>query len=240
MSRYITAKEAVSRVMKSIALTPPATVSGSTQSIPQQMFNLLSEFGQELLVEYDWQIKNRTQTINVQAPTTEYDVPSDLVSYVDGTGWNFTSRLPMVGPVTNQQWQELNARNLGPTTFAMIFQISNDKMVFYYAPDDVQVCKINYISNGWVQDGSDPTVYKDAATADADIILFNPTMFVAGLELAWKKKKGFPTADEEIRYRRLLAAAKYNDKPRNTLSTSGQQQYPYLGMINIPDTNYGG
>ena len=238
-SRHITAKTIVTRVMNSIALTPPASIAGSTQSIPKQMFALLSEVGQELMADFDWQIKTKVQSIALQAPTLEYDVPSDLMNYIDGTGWNFTTRLPMIGPLNEQQWQEIQARQLGGTTFATMFQVVGDKISFYFAPDTLQDCKISYSSRGWVQDADDATVYKDMVEKDGDIVLYDPAMIVAALELAWKKKKGFPTVDEELRYRKLLNLAKYNDAPRNTLSTCGRQGYPYLGFVNIPDTNYG-
>ena len=240
ITRHISAQTVVNRVMKSIALTPPASIAGSTQSIPQQMFALLSEVGQELMADFDWQIKTKVQTITLLAPTLEYDLPNDLVNYMDGTGWNFTTRLPMIGPLNEQQWQEVQARQLGGTTFATMFQVVGDKLSFYWAPDTPQDCKISYSSRGWVQDADDPTIYKDMVEKDSDIVLYDPAMIVAALELSWKKKKGFPTADEELRYRKLLNLAKYNDAPKSALSTCGQQGFPYLGFVNIPDTNYGG
>jgi hypothetical protein len=112
--------------------------------------------------------------------------------------------------------------------------------VFYFAPSDPQTVRIEYKSRGWARDGSDPLVFRDFVEADADMVMFDPQMVVKKLILEWRKKKGFATPDDEKDYDRALNAAKYKDRPRLDLRTSGcPAGYPLLGIANLPDQAYG-
>lgn len=238
--RYMTAQTAISRVCKAMGLRVPVSASGATDSLSVQLWALLSEVGQELLGEYDWQVKIKTHTVVIQDPTLNYALPTDFEQMFNSAAWNRTSRIPLIGPLTEQQWQLLQARQLGGTTLRLQYKIEDDLLKFYWAPSDPQTIAFSYVSNGWVQDGTDPLIFKSVATADNDLILFDQRMFITKLILEWRKKKGFSTVDDQAAYDKALATAKYNDRPKNDLRTSGSSSYPYLGYLNMPDTNYGG
>lgn len=239
-NRYVTGNDIVQSVMGVLGLPVPSSASGSTESNVRQMWGLLSECGLEILDQYEWQIKTKTLTLTVQAPTLEYDLPSDLVSLVPTTGWNRTSRIPLQGPLDSQIWAVLQARNLGGSTFALQYVIENDKIKFYYAPSDPQTVTMEYTSRGWVRDGSSPTTFRDFVQNDADVVLFPKRLMMKKLLLEWRKKKGFQTTDDQKDYDRALEDAKYNDRPRRDLGTSGMvPSYPLLGAVNTPDTGFG-
>lgn len=239
-NRYITAKEAVSRVLQSMTMTTPVSVSGSSDPTTKLLWFLLGEVGEALLGASDeWQMLNRTYTINTTAGVTEYALPSDFENFIDDTGWNNTARLPLIGPMTSQQWRLLQARQLGGTTFRLQYIIENDKLVLYHAPSDSQELTIEYKGRGWVQDSNDPAVYKDRPENDADIILYKPRLITAALKNRWRIEKGFDTLISQQEYDDALADAKYTDKPKSTLSLNGRAQFPYLGYGNMPDTGYG-
>jgi hypothetical protein len=239
-NRYITAAAIVQRACRVMGLPVPTTPSGATDSTSVQLWALLTECGQEIMSQdFEWQIINKTYDLTIQDPVLEYPFPEDLQQFIDSSGWNITSRIPLIGPLTTQQWQLLQARQLGGTTLRLQFIIEAGVIKFYWAPSDPNDISISYQSRAWVQDDTDPNTYRDYVENDADLVLFEASLMVKKLILEFRKKKGFPTADDQDAYDKALEAAKYNDRPKLDLSTSGSSNYPYLGYLNMPDTNYG-
>lgn len=229
----------VSRVLKSIGLPVPSSPAGATDAISVQIWALLTELGQELMSLYDWQIKSKTLVIVTDPLITQYALPDDFVRFVDDTDWNMTARIPLmfVNPV---QWAELKARNLGGTTLWLQYRINNNKLELYYSPSAAQTFNLQYLSRGWVQDGSVPTTFKDTMENDSDICLFDPRLIVSMLRFRWRQAKGFNTTDLEEQYKHALIQAQNDDVPGQDLNLSVRgDMYPYLNYYNIPDTGYG-
>ncbi len=243
MNRRITAYEVVRRTLASMALPIPQSASGSTDSITMQMWALLTECGQELLDKHGgdgWEFFLKTHTITTVPGTLTYDLPSDFQAYVDATGWNNTARIPLIGPLSPQMWRLLQARQLGGTTLRMQYVIRADKIEFEFVPDDAQTLAIDYIGRGWVRDATVSTTYRDFVENDSDIVMYDPRLIISMLKYKFRQAKGFDANAAEEEYENALAQAKYNDKPKNDLRLSGRSDYPYLGYLNMPDTNYGG
>jgi hypothetical protein len=240
INRMLTGSEIITRVMNVLGLPVSASPASASDSTTKQMWALLTECGQEIMDEYDWEVINKVYTISVQDPVLIYDLPSDFQQFLDSTGWNNTSRIPLIGPVSNQIWRTLIARNLGGTTYALQYVIRENKVEFYWAPSTAQTVTIAYQGRGWCQDASNPTIYRDHVQNNDDIVMFDPRMVITKLLLEWRKRKGFDTVDEQEAYNKALRVAKYNDAPKVDLRTAGTAKYPYLGYVNMPDTLYGG
>lgn len=239
--RFITAGQAVSDILKSMTLSVPVSISGSTDPTTRLLWFLLGEEGQKILSEYqEWQMLTRVYTLTMTPGVTEYDLPADFQNFIDDTGWNMSARIPLLGPMTTQQWQLLQARQLGGTTLRLQYIIRGDKLVFYFAPTDSQTISIAYKGRGWVQDADDPLEFKDRPEEDNDIILFDPLLIKAALKNRWRIEKGFDTITSQQEYDNALESAKYDDRPKNTLSMGARSRYPYLGYWNMPDTGLGG
>lgn len=240
-NRYITAGQVVGDVLREVGLSVPASISSGSDQTALQMWALLKSAGQRLLNEHEWQFRNKTYEFTTTPPTLTYSFPTDYESFIGMTGWNRTSRIPLIGPMSEQEWQLLKARNLGSNTFALQYIISGDQLEFYYIPSDPQDLAIAYQSRGWVRDATTPTVYKDAPAADADIVLYDPQLITSFLKLMWREEKGFDVSGEygaANQYRLALARAKGKDTPSQTISLV-PQGCPYLGARNIPDTFFG-
>lgn len=239
MSRYNTALKIVQDVMKKIGLPTPGTVVGNTDATVVQMLQLLQDLGQELAKRADWQMFSRTHTMSVITPTLEYAVPSDLDFYIPNTGWNNTARIPLIGPLTDQQWALLQARQLGGTTLYLQFTQQQDKIVFYFAPTTAQSVTINYRGRGWVQAALSATTFQDEILLDADSVLFDPLLVRMGLNLAWRQAKGFDVTKLQADFEIYLDEVQVKDKASPDLHISRQRSYPYIGIYNLPDTGFG-
>lgn len=238
-ARQETALSAIADTMGQMGLAVPTTIVGNTEKTVAQFLRLANSLGQQLAAdEYKWQFLEREFTITTVIGQAAYDVPEDLDSFVNDANWNRTSRLPIIGSLTQQEWQMLKARLLTGTTFTVMFVMENNQIVFYDTPSAIETIVMPYTSRGWCTD-STGLVWQDSILADTDIILYDPQLFKVGLKLAWYSEKQFDTTKLQKTYNSVYSAAKGKDAPGRTLSLSGTRQFPYLGAINVPDTGFG-
>lgn len=236
-SRRITGAEAVTSVMKSLGLTPPPSIVGSADETANQMWELATDVGQKLCDVHDWQWLSRDHTITTVPGTTLYDLPEAFDGYIPDSQWNYTSRLPMLGALSTPEWQMVKARQLAGTTFALMFQVTNDKLELYESPSTAQTLVLPYRSRGWVVSATG--TLKDNLSENDDEVMFDPQLFKTALKLEWFSAKEFDTTRLEMSLNRLISSAKTKDSPARTLSIGCGTGYPYLGMLNIPDGGYG-
>jgi hypothetical protein len=235
-NRLITFNTAVTEVMGSMGIAVPNDVTASQDKTVIQMRYLANKVGLELINENSWQILNKDMTIVTDGVTLTYPLPSDWDHFFQDAAWNTTNRLPAIGSMTNQEWAQLKARNLGGTTFACIYIVQNDQITFYSVGTTPQTIVLPYISRGWVR-AADGTL-KDNLQNNDDTILFDPTLFKAALKLAWQIDKGFDSSAAKLAYDNALNAAAGKEVPERTLSLA-TRQYPYISQMNLPYTGYG-
>lgn len=236
-SRRITAGDAVKNVMRSLGLPVPEQISESQDPVAVLLWFLATRAGQRLLSEGDWQFLDREQAINTVIGQSRYALPEDFDRYKMDASWNYTTRLPAVGSLSEQEWQMLKARQLEGTTFTMLYRIADDHVEFYDTPSTSQLIVLPYVSRAWVRRADDS--YADFVSQDSDIVRYDRQLFEAALRLEWDIEKKFDTAASTQAYNTALSAAKAKNAPSRTLTLNQGPAYPYLGTINIPDTNYG-
>lgn len=244
-NRLMTAGDIVKEACAQQGLpVPGAVVTNPSDKTAQQMWALLRTVGRRLLkpqMTHRWEVLKRTWVLDTDPLKVVYDLPTDFDSFEDLTGWNFTSRLPMLGPATDPQWQCLKARNLGSSTISVIYRQAGGKFEIYNTFSSPQNLQIVYTSRAWVQKaGTLPVQYADMPQADDDLVLFDPELMVCGLQFAFMTAKGFDTASISATYNTLLEAAVGSDTDAPVLQTSVSGGYPYLNaQFNVPDTGYG-
>jgi len=237
-TRRITGADAVIQTLKALGLPAPSSVADSQDTTALQMWQLASDAGRQLLVEHDWQVLSREQVITTVPGQAVYPLPGDLVRYIPDSSWNRTTRLPAYGSLREQEWQALKARNLGGTTFTMLFTIADDSIQFYESPSTVQEIYLPYISRGWVANSA-LSERSDFLNQNSDVVLYDPEMFKAMLKRDWLRAKGLDSNAADLVFQRLLETSKSDDTPTRSISLGGYAGYPYLSVLNIPDTGYG-
>jgi hypothetical protein len=235
INRYETINDLVISVMRSLGLTPPISVIGSSDKTATQLVALSKDVGQSLLTEHDWQIMGGDFQITTNGGTT-YALPTDFDKFIPDAAWNYTTDNPALGSLSEFEWQPIKARNLGGTTFAMLFRVSGDEVEFHEATTGQQII-LPYQTRGWVRAANGTR--RDAPQQNDDVVLYDPALFRAALRLAWLEAKEFNTTRAERTYRTALGAAKAKDSPGRTMRLIPSAQYPFLGVLNIPDTGYG-
>lgn len=239
ISRQLSGYEIVKRVLATLGLGVPNSVASSSDTMTVQIWALLTECGQNLLGEYEWQWLQKTHTINTVPGTLIYPVPGDLDRFLNMSAWNKTSMLPLGGPLSGQSWSFLQARQLGGSTLQLQFTIRGDELIFYSVPATPQVLAIEYQSRGWVRDATNPATFKDFMEGDGDVCLYDPQLIISYLKYKWREAKGFETSALERAYLKALAAAQAKDSPGVDLPISTRQSSGLIGGLNLPVTGYG-
>lgn len=236
-ARSITASAAVTTILKTLGLPAPANIAASADAIPAQMWALATEVGQKLCNAFKWQCLVAEMSITTVPGTSTYALPDDFDGFVVDSAWNHSTRLPAIGSLDQYEWQMLKARQLTGTTFTMLFRIADGFVEFYDTPSVAQTIVLPYQSRGWAVSATGTR--QDNLMQNSDIILLDGQLFKDSLKLAWMEAKGFDTTALAGSVAFTLAAAKAKDAPARTLTIGGRSDFPYLGVINMPDTAYG-
>lgn len=222
---------------------PIAAASNGADVTARQMLALLNYAGRRLIKPtdtYRWQVLLKTWILATDPIQTVYPLPDDWDSFEDLTGWNFSSRLPMLGPATDPQWMTLKARNLGSSTISVIYRSRSGKFEIYNTFPTPQDLRIDYSSRAWVRTGADPLVFADSITADDDVVLYDPDLMVAALKLRFVTAKGFDNTSALSDYQMALEAAICADTDAPVLTFNLTDTYPLIStQFNVPDTGYG-
>jgi len=243
-SKHPTALDVIQAVQGQLGLpVSVAATTNPTDETAQQMLRLLTWAGRRLIKPtstYRWTMLLRTFILTTNAVDTTYPLPADWDSFEDLTGWNFTSRLPMLGPATDPQWQCLKARNLGSSTISVIYRVRGDLFEIYNTFSTPQSLRIDYSSRGWVQT-ADPLVFRDYILADDDTVLYDNELITAKLKLAFLTAKGFDTTAAQGEYNEIEEQAICADADAPVLQVARSDTYPLIStQFNVPDTGYGG
>jgi len=237
-TRRTTIAVVMAQILTELGLAVPATFVTSSDQNTVQILSYLTAAGQDLCLATDWEWLHKEFTITADGVTTTYDLPTDFAGFVSGAFWNNTSRLPVIGPLTTQIWRLLKARLLGGNTISVQYRIINNKVEFYAAPASGQVLITDYYSRGWILQ-ADGVTYRDNPQGDDDTVLFDPRLIIPLTKLRWREGKRFDTTAAKQEFENAWDLVLGRDIPGPTLSVSPSMHYPYLGYLNIPDTNYG-
>lgn len=235
--RRLTVQDCVTRALGSFGLAEPASVTGSTDGNVRQMLTLLNDVGQELIRSGEWQFLTRDHTITATG-AGQYALPNDFDRYISDAQWNFTTRLPALGSASTQVWQQLNARQLGGTTLAVVFRINNDMVQLYADPGGNQQLVLPYVSRGWVR-AADGSTVRDNCQDDGDTILYPSELIREALVLRWMVKKGLDTTLQSAQVDAMLESALTKDEPAASVSIVPGGSIPLIGPLNLPITGYG-
>lgn len=92
-----------------VGLTRPASVVGSTDATMRQMLAICRRVGGELRGACQWPQLTRECVISLVAAQDAYALPVDFDYALGSTYWNRTQTWPLFGPISAQEWQQLQS-----------------------------------------------------------------------------------------------------------------------------------
>jgi hypothetical protein len=234
-------KNLATNVMRETGYSPPSTFIGNTGQDARRMVAIVNRAGRQLS-RMVWQYLVRDATVSISG-TAIYSLPADFYQFISNTGWNNTGTDPLVGPVTNQEWQYF--RNAVASTgiyyrFRIFVQVAASGPVQRLQVDPVNSATaisfvFNYHTDHWVASASATTTTAWVGETQ------DPTVDSQLLELSvrwrWLKSKGLPYAEEFEEFRRALNRERARDGGQGS-KLSMDAQY-VTDVPNIPDTGVG-
>lgn len=165
----------------------------------------------------------------------QYPLPSDWDREIPQTEWNRTTRWPLLGPKSAQEWQTFKSGivSAGPR---QRFRILGNSLQINPSPPPGQMASFEYISNAWVigNDGTSKTTF----TADNDTCVFSDSLLLTGLKTQWKQSKGLDVTFDVSEFRALLERAKSQDKSAAKLYLSQASGNILLTNRNLIDGSF--
>ena len=243
INNSILVNELLNRVAAEAGLSPVADPWADQSQHFLQMRYLLQTAGEELTLAHDWEWQTRSHQILTQAlDTGNYDLPSDFVQMIDQTGWERGENVPLMGPLSSQDWTYLIGRDLVSYTIYASFRIKEGKFsIFPQPPPSGLDINFEYQSNAWVSDGQPTPTLSETVTSGSETILFDRTLISRYLKLKWLESKGFDTSKPQDDFNLTFGSVTGKDKGAEILSAGrNSRSFPYLdNRWNTPDTGYG-
>lgn len=244
-ANYLTLQSIIQSVGKMVGYPIPVDPAGSSDPAVAQMIEGLNMAGEDMLNLYGWQRLSKLWEISIQSEyegqlERSFDLPGDFWQFEDQTQWNVNTRLPAIGPVSPQAWQQLRIR-MPKVVLTFLWQIRDGKLWIQAPPDEPQTLSFYYQSNGWCVDADDPELYKNYANKNGDTILMDGYLMKLLTRVKWLEMKGFDSSGAMRDFQVNYENRKGNDKGAQVLNMAQGQAFPYLNVgINSPDTGYGG
>jgi len=245
VNRFITNNDIINRVAVEVGLDPVNDTFSTDDPAFRQLGYLLTASAQELLEVYPWQVLTRSyQYTTVANESGILDLPSDFAYMIEQTGWERSQNVPLIGPLSAQEWTYLLGRDLVGSTIYASFRFDQNKFTIF--PNDPMPAGLNinfeYISRNLFQEvGTNPITYSDEALSPTDVSLFPPNLITRLLKVKFLEAKGFDSQKATDAYNMALDVWSGKDNSAPTLRASGAScNFPYLNIYdNFPDTKYG-
>lgn len=219
-------------------LPVPTTIFSTSDAGALQFRELLQDIGDDLLPRTNWKVLMRTASWSALDAVDQGDVtvlfPEEMKSISEGSFWNISKRLPIEGPLTEQEWIQIQALVMTPYGK---FRIAANRLLVYPAPTLDDSLSLAYKSGNWLMDVAGAG--KAFITADTDVPLFDRNLFSLGLDFFWKRLKELPYVVEQDRYEAAVEdAASQNTVGRRIFLSGGSDQVARPGIV-VPTTNWG-
>ncbi len=254
MARFDTAGNIISDAAVELGLgaVPGRDPFASSDPAMQQMCALFGCVGQSLAKRHEWEhLIINAQILVAQGDTGDYDLPTDFVRMVERTAWDTGKRLPLIGPLSPQQWEYLKVW-MNSAFFYIGYRVTNTQLrVFPQPPPVGAAISMEYRSSSWVIPvaqftGQYETLGPNGADKPAlsgDVCLLDPTLLNHAIKLEFKKARGFDTTAVEKDFKEALELSLNIATEAPTLKLSGGHSgfdAPLIGPGNIPITGIGG
>jgi hypothetical protein len=221
-----------------LALTQPAAVYGSTDGQVLQLLALTNKAGLDLAQSYRWQALVEEHTfVTVNATIQPAVIPADFDRFIPNSFYNRTTRRPLAGPITSQEWQAL-AANPALNTIYLMFRERGGQ--FLIGPPSIpppagQTIAYEYVSAYWAKSAT--AVPQAKFLADTDAAYLDETLITDAVVWMFLRAKGLSYAEEMNTYERNLEQQQARDGGSTSLTLTPQTIDPY--RANIPDGSFG-
>lgn len=241
LTTTITATEILNRAAAEVGFAPVTDPYASQEQIFQQMQYLLNTAGEELMQAYPWEFLVRSHQITTVEGQSVYPLPDDFGYMINQTGWERSQNVPLGGPLSAQDWTYLKGRDLAQNTLYASFRIAQGEFNIYPDPPPSGLdINFEYITINWANNGGMPPDEQDKIIIGSDKPLYDKTLITRYLKLKYLESAGFDTTKAQDDFAQSFSFLTGFDKGASIVSAGrNHRAYPYLSVLNLPDTGFG-
>lgn len=221
-----------------LALPKPQVVIGSPDLQVRQLLALAIEEADDLNNSFNWEKMTRQQTF-VTLPQAEQigAVPEDISRFIPNSFFNRTTRRPVLGPVTPQLWQNIQAN---PQINRVILAYRERDGAFLVTPNPPadQTIAYEYVSTKWARNAAGDESYL-VWQIDSDTSWISEKLLKLGIRWRWRQTKGLPYAEDFDTYQQQKEQFQARDGGSTVLNLTGGGNWVYVGNPNVPETGFG-
>lgn len=212
-----------------VGIAEPSTVVNSGDVSIDELLELANQEGQELSRQHDWAVLLKEQTFSTSAAAAQTGaIPSDFDRFINDSIYNRTTDRKLIGPISPQQWQAIQA-NGTVSTVIQSFRIRGTDFLITPTPSAGQTIAFEYVSKNWCESsgGTDQSAW----AADTDVGLLDERLMKLGIVYRWRKKRGFSWQDafEEYTTEWMKAAGRSGGAPTLMLNSRPTfRRYPMV------------
>ena len=223
----------VQNVSKRLGVPAPSAVVTSADARVLELWTMANDIGNELERRYQWQELTREANFlssgSIDMGSLTGSIATEFAYFVDQTFWDRNLKQPIIGPVTNQEWQsDLSFAVVGPPYKHII--INDRLLVGPTAIEAGHTMVFNYTTKNWAQ--SSTGTGKSSFTADDDTARIPENLIELSLVWRWKQSKGLAYAEDMETAEQQIDRYTGQNAGRRVLFIGGQGIY-YLAE-NVP------
>jgi hypothetical protein len=180
MGRYLTVAQIVKQTAINLGLPTVDDPVASTDPLQVQLVGLLTEAGLDIVLKHEWPQLVAEKVLTTVAGQVDYTLPDDFLHIIPQSGWNRTTRFPLGGPLSVQEWQYLKAAVVG-VTFNVLFRVTPTLMRLFPTPPNNFTIAYEYQSRNWLSSAGVPagSTVPLTGTTLVDLSPPQPTVYLA-------------------------------------------------------------
>lgn len=224
---------------KKYALSVPSSVIGSADTQTIQLGEIVNEIITEIVDESKFNVTTQ-ECVFTTVATRSQGTMDDLCPFgyqyaIFETFFDRTLMRPLVGPLTESEWQRLMAL---PTAGIMYkYRIMQNELLFDPIPSaPFSEIAFEYMSSWAIRDLDG--VLKAAITADSDTFVFPEPIIARGLAYRWKQIKGLPYQADETSYYNQLNNYIARDKVKSRIDVSCGEPVDVKPGVFVPSNSW--
>lgn len=203
-----------------LTLTRPSSVIGTNDTAVRQLHALAKQECLDLNAKMDWRdmVREFTFTTEAQAEQTTAR-PDDFKRWVPNSFWNRDTGLRVLGPMSGQAWQAVQASGLQSSVVAA-FRERQGAFLMTPTPAAGETIAGEYISSKWARKSDLSEDYTEWQV-DTDTSYFDEWLITLGVVWRWRKSKGFPYSEDYDTWLAYKESLYGNDGGASVLSMTG-------------------
>jgi hypothetical protein len=224
-----------------IGIPQPASIINNTDPSVLQLLRAANRTGKRLVTRHGWEAITKEGSFTALAAESQgtlTGIASDWNRFKNNTMYDRTSKWKISGPITDTQWQRLNASTSSGVRHW--FRIRGGKIIIWPTMTAGHSIYFEYVSKLWVDSGTGATpAVPDAAAFgnDANTIAFDEELMTLGIIWRFLKGKGLPYTEQKAEYETELGDQIMQDGAKAVINLDGgvNDGWP----ANMPETSFG-